>query len=236
MKTNTFTALTSGLLYSAALFMGSVCAEQVDIDRVEAAAATLNIEKLKMLSTELTGYDAALAHYRLSLSASLKQQSELAESALDDSMKLLEILKSEQPNNVEVKALLAQVYGFKIALNPIKGVIYGGKSQQTLQEAEILEPANPRVLLVKGIGAVNTPPIFGGSKALALKSFNESINAYKSDLYSNYHWGHSEVYTWRGLLHSQQGKQNKAIADWQAALKIDPDYGWAKSLLAEAQN
>lgn len=236
MRNNKLNPLKTTLLLTVALTTNTLFADQADIDRVEMAASSLSIETLKKLSNELAGYDAALAHYRLAMSANLQQQSDLAEKALDNSMEELEQLQVEQPDNAEVKALLAQVYGFKIALSPIKGIVYGSKSQQTLNEAEKLAPTNPRVLLVKGIGAVNTPPMFGGSKELALQSFTQSIEAFKDDTYSNYYWGHSEAYTWRGLLYSQQGEQSKAIADWQQALVINPDYGWAKSLLADTSN
>lgn len=235
MKHNTITNLKNVLILSTAIFAGSAFSGQSEIDQIEVATSSLNIEELKKLSSQYSGYDAALANYRLSMSANLREQSDLAEEALDASIEILEQLDQEQPQSAEVKALLAQTYGFKIALNPIKGIIYGSKSQSTLDAAEKLAPANPRVLLIKGIGAVNTPPMFGGSTELALAAFNQAIDAYKEDTYSNFYWGHSEAYTWRGLLHSQQGEQEKAIADWQQALNINPNYGWAHSLLAAAQ-
>lgn len=236
MKTNISTTFSSVLMLTTAVFTGSAFAAQTDINRIEAAASNLNVEVLTALSEELHGYDAAFAYYRLAMSANLTQQFDLADKALDDSMVLLETLRLEQPDSAEVNALLAQVYGFKIALNPIKGIIYGSKSQAALEKAEKLAPKNPRVLLIKGIGAINTPPMFGGSKEVAFASFSESIAAYDEDVYSNYYWGHPEAYTWRGFLHSKQGEQSKAIADWKKALEIDPNYGWAKVLLDEIQN
>lgn len=234
MKHITKHNLASLVILTASMFSASAIAGQADIDKIEAATSTLNTTELTNLTQSLSGYDKALAYYRLSMSANLKQESDLAEQSLDQAMAILERLDQEQNQNAEVKALLAQVYGYKIALSPIKGVVYGGKSQQTLQLAESLAPANPRVLLVKGIGAANTPPMFGGSKEEALQAFDKSIQAYENDMYSNYYWGHSEAYTWRGLLHAQLGDSEQAMADWQKALEIDPGYGWAKVLIAQA--
>ena len=234
MKHITKHNLVSLVMLTASIFSASAVAGQADIDKIEAATSTLNTTELTNLTQSLSGYDKALAYYRLSMSANLKQESDLAEQSLDQAMAILERLDQEQTQNAEVKALLAQVYGYKIALSPIKGVVYGGKSQQTLQLAESLAPANPRVLLVKGIGAANTPPMFGGSKEEALQAFDKSIQAYENDMYSNYYWGHSEAYTWRGLLHAQLGDSEQAMADWQKALEIDPGYGWAKVLIAQA--
>ncbi len=222
--------LFTGLMSSTAI------AGQDNIDRVELAASALNLKDLKQLSTELDGYDAALANYRLAVTANLTKQSDDAEVAIDKAMEILEQLQLEQPGSAEVNALLAQVYGYKIALSPIKGVIYGAKSHNTLEKAKEVAPNNPRVLLVTGIGAVNTPPMFGGSTEVAMEAFNKAVVAYENDLYSDHYWGHAEAYTWRGMLHSQQGKNDKAIADWQKALDIQPGYGWAKSLLTQHSN
>ena len=235
MKTTNRIISLTALFLGSALIVTPALAGQAEINEIERAAGTLNIDKLKQINTRVTNYDLALSQYRLALSANLKGQTELADSALDESMTALETLNEQSPDNVEVKALLAQVYGYKVALSPMKGIYYGPKSGAMLAEAEALAPNNPRVLLVKGIGAINTPPMFGGSVDVALNAFNQAIEAYASDAYSNYHWGFAEAHTWRGLVHQQKGDLDKAKADWQRALEIDPEYGWAKSVLANSQ-
>ena len=228
------TTLTA--LFFTGLMTSTAIAGQDNIDRVELAASSLNFKDLQQLSTELQGYDAALANYRLALTANLTERSDDAEVALDKAMEILEQLQQEQAGSAEVNALLAQVYGYKIALSPIKGLIYGAKSHNTLEKAKEIAPNNPRVLLVTGIGAVNTPPMFGGSTEAAMNAFDKAVVAYENDRYSDYYWGHAEAYTWRGMLHSQQGEHEKAMADWQKALDIEPGYGWAKSLVAQHSN
>jgi tetratricopeptide (TPR) repeat protein len=208
-------------------------AGQADIDQIEQAAATLNVTELQTITTQVTAYDKALAYYRISLSANLMGKTELANQSIDQSIELLEQLDSSTPNDVEIKALLAQVYGYKIALEPIKGMYFGPKSNAKLAEAETLAANNPRVLLVKGIGKLNTPPMFGGSSEGAYQAFDKAILAYANDQDSGYHWGYAETYTWRGLVHMQNGEADKAKQDWQLALNINPDYGWAKMLLAQ---
>jgi tetratricopeptide (TPR) repeat protein len=208
-------------------------AGQADIDQIEQAAATLNVTELQTITTQVTAYDKALAYYRISLSANLMGKTELANQSIDQSIELLEQLDSSTPNDVEIKALLAQVYGYKIALEPIKGMYFGPKSNAKLAEAETLAANNTRVLLVKGIGKLNTPPMFGGSSEGAYQAFDKAILAYANDQDSGYHWGYAETYTWRGLVHMQNGEADKAKQDWQLALNINPDYGWAKMLLAQ---
>ena len=210
-------------------------AGQVEIDQIEQAVSVLNVAELKNIAKNLEGYDLALANYRIALSANLTKQDDKAGDALDESMSQLELLNKQQPSNVEVKALLAQVYGYKIALNPIKGMYYGPKAQNMLAQAEELDPNNPRVLLIKGISAANTPTIFGGSEEEALLAFGQAISAYEDDQYSNYHWGFAEAYTWRGIINYKLDNKTSALADWQQALVVEPSYGWAKSLIEKVQ-
>lgn len=211
----------------------SAVAGQVEIDQIEQAASTLNITELQAIVSSTNGYEQALAYYRMGLSANLTGQAEVAVSAIDKAIELLEPLDEATNNDVEVKALLAQVYGYKIALEPMKGMYYGPKSSSTIAEAEALAPNNPRVQLVIGISKLNTPAMFGGSSEAAYQAFDKAISAYANDELSNYYWGHAEAYTWRGLVHIQKGETEKAKQDWQLALNVNPNYGWAKMLLSQ---
>lgn len=210
-------------------------AGQQEINQIEQAASTLDTPRLQALAKTVSGYDLALAEYRLALSFNLKGNGDEAKNWINQAMATLESLEQTHPENAEVKALLAQVYGYKIALEPMKGIYYGPKSNATLAEAESLAPNNPRVHLIKGIGKLNTPPLFGGSVEEAEKAFAQALTAFEQDQYSNYHWGQAETYTWKGLVKMRGGDIEQAKQNWQMALQIDPNYGWAKSLMAQHQ-
>lgn len=232
-KTVTKTFALKVTLIASLVLPATALAGQAEIDQIERAASVLNTQKLTQLSQEFNGYDKALGLYRLGLSHNLTGNQDAAKTAMKEAMNTLEELSESQPENAEVKALLAQVYGLSVALEPLKAPYYGIKSGQVLGEAEALAPNNPRVKLVKGIGKLNTPPMFGGSKDAALKAFEQAVELYQNDEYSNYHWGEAETYTWLGLVHQQQGDTTKAKQHWQKALEINPDYGWAKMLMAQ---
>ena len=219
-------SIFAGLVMSTKAFSG-----QVEINQIEEAASVLNVAELKVMSESFAGYDKGLGLYRLGLSHSLMGDNESAKVAIDASIVVLEELAEEESNNVEVKALLAQVYGFKISLEPLKGAYYGMKSSSLLNEAESLAASNPRVQLVKGIAKYNTPPMFGGGQDDAKQAFEKAIVAFEDDEYSNFHWGEAEAYTWLGLIKHQQGDKASAQADWEKALTINPNYGWPKMLL-----
>lgn len=222
-------------LFVSAVFSFAVKADQYQIDQIETAAATLDINRLNDLKQDMTGYELALTHYRLSLSASTSGDAELAVSEIDKAITVLQALEKETPDNVEVKALLGNVYGYKISLQPLKGIFYGPKAQFTLAEATALDADNPRVLLFTGIAAMATPAMFGGSEEKAMTAFNQAITEFDTDVNSNYHWGFAETFTWRGLVYLQQGQLSKAKADWQQALTIEPNYNWANAMIEQSE-
>lgn len=224
-------------ILSIALFTGltsTAQAGQLEIDNIEAAASNLDSSALITLTNEYTDYNLAYAQYKLAVTASVNKNEANTLKALNASINTLEQLQAIRPNDVEVLALLAQVYGYKAGLHPFKAMYYGSKSNQALKQAINIDANNPRVLLVKGVIKANTPALFGGSNEQAKAAFDRSIIAFSGDIGSDYHWGYADAYTWRGIIHKNSGDIALAKVDWQQALNINPDFGWAKTLLKES--
>jgi len=221
-------ALTGSLILSV-----QAKADQQTITAIENASMELNVTALITLKENSQGYDKALANYRLGLNYSFTQQQDKALAALKAATKQLTTLVEIDSKDNESWALLAQVYGLQIAYQPMRGSELGPKSAMALTTAQNISPNNPRGLLVKGVSKYNTPAMFGGSKHEALKVLSRAIAEYANDQYSEYHWGHAEAYTWRGLTQLELGNKDAALADWAKAVEISPNYGWAKNLLAK---
>lgn len=219
------------ILSLALVFSFSSHADPVTIMTIENASMELNLNQLLEVQAQSSGYDQALADYRLGLNYSFTGKHLLALQSLKLASDQLKNLVETDPQDVESWALLAQVYGLNIAFEPTKGAELGPKSEQALNKAKAMDPNNPRVLLISGIGKYNTPAMYGGSKQLALLQLNQAIEQYKNDVNSEYPWGFAEAYTWRGLTHLELGNKAAALADWQKAIEISPNYGWAKNLL-----
>lgn len=217
------------------LFSGSVLANQANIDAIEQAARSLNHNELAQLVNQTSGYDKALANYRLSIAHSLNANTAMANDALDQAIEQLVKLTTQQADNAENWALLAQAYGYKISLAPMKGAYYGPKSASALSKAYQLAPNNPRVHLVKAVSEYNKPALFGGSKQAAKKSLDKAISLFQQDSAIDTKWGYAEAYVWRGLTHIELNNREQAISDWQQALAIEPSYGWPQFLIEQNQ-
>ncbi|MBI1674287.1 tetratricopeptide repeat protein [Shewanella sp. DW31] len=204
-----------------------------NITNVDAASNAMNLTQLQQLSGSTQDYDKAYANYRLAISANVMGQKTLASSALTTAQTTLEALETSQAN-AESLALLSSVYGMQVALDNSKGATLGMKSAKAIASAEQLEPQNPRVALVKAIAAYNTPAIFGGSMQNAKTLATTAIERFAQPC-DNICWGEAEAYTWRGLAKQELGDSQGAIEDWQQAIKVQADYGWAKFLLQQNQ-
>lgn len=136
----------------------------------------------------------------------------------------------------ETFSLQAAVYGQIIATskNPLTGMTLGMKSSDVTNRAVEEGPRNPRVWLLRGIGAMFTPEMWGGGLDKAEAYLKKSVDFYETDKPAPPlpAWGRAEAFVWLGQVYSKQGKTDAARAAFESALGIEPDNGWARALLA----
>ncbi len=203
------------------------------IDDIDMAMNQMDLKALGELTQQSQGYTKAYGAYRQAVAAGVMGQKALQISAAAEAASILE--SSEFAADAEAKALLAAVYGVQIGANPELGASLGAKIATLMQQAATLAPNNPRVALIAGINAFYTPVAFGGGEQKALEAIAFAIDGFKAPC-SDICWGEAEAYTWRGLVHQQQGDLIAATADWQQALTVDANYGWANYLLESVGN
>lgn len=220
------------ILFSLLIASSSALAEQSQIDAIESAAMQLDKNTLVSLTNQAQTYDKALAFYRLSITQNLTAESDAAIESLNKAVATLEAHTEQHPEDGEAWALLSQSYGLQIGYQPMKGAYYGPKAGKALSNAFTYAPQSPRTHLVKAVSEYNTPEMFGGSKSAALKTLDTALTLFSSDSSEN-QWGHAEAFVWRGLANQSMNNTEAAVEDWQQALNIAPDYGWANMLISK---
>src|SRR5262245_54277997 len=115
---------------------------------------------------------------------------ERADSILERSIMIAAIPESH--------ALRSGLLGMMIGTNPLRGMTLGPKSGEQIEKALALGPNNPRVWLLRGIGAIHTPSMFGGGLDRAEEYIKKSIALFESDKPASPapNWGKSEAHTW----------------------------------------
>jgi hypothetical protein len=66
-----------------------------------------------------------------------------------------------------------------------KGMKYSGLASEALDQAEKLNPNNPRIYYVRGNNVYNTPKAFGGGKEKAKPLFEKSAGLFESQKPAN---------------------------------------------------
>lgn len=180
-------------------------------------------------------YYAGYAWYRvhtLSQEDSKKSKEDFLDSCINHLEKTIDI----DPKYAEAQALLGSAYGMK-ATGMLSGMKYGPKSDSAIEKAMKLDPENPRVYMIKGIGEIYKPSMFGGGVDNALASLGkaaELFKTYEPNTELDPDWGHAEVYAWIGQAHAKQGNYGQAEEAYEQALQIDSTYGWVKYQLLPA--
>ncbi|WP_045855638.1 tetratricopeptide repeat protein [Teredinibacter purpureus] len=227
-----FKQLATTLITTASVFLACTShADQSNIDAIEHAFHTQDAAQLEQLANDISGYDQFVARYRLVLKYQFEKQPTLATSTLNGLIDDIASHCESHPEDAEAQALLGNLYGYSISLNPSKAMVYGPRAHDHITLAEMLDKENPRVQMFKGIMDFNKPAMFGGSKTAARDALIRAVAAFPSDRQSGNHWGYSDAHIWLGLCYLELGDTGSARKHWGKALDINPDGGWASMLL-----
>ena len=150
---------------------------------------------------------------------------EAADSLLERSATKLEL--------AETYALRSSVLGQLIGPNPLRGMTLGRRSSNAMDRAVELGADNPRVWLLRGIGAMFTPGLFGGGLDKAEAYLTRAISLFPNEKPAPPlpAWGHAEAYIWLGRLLQRRERINDARQAYSKALELEPDNGWVKYVL-----
>lgn len=169
-----------------------------------------------------------------------EKNEELAKKYIDEAISVLESAVAADDKNSECYALLGTLTGMKISFNPISGMWLGPKSNGYYDDAIKTNPDNPRAYLLKGLGKMNTPAIFGGGLDKAIQSFEKAITLYKEEKTDSSSikpdWGYSECHMFLADSYAANGETDKAKDHYNRSLAINPYSQRAKAGLAKLES
>lgn len=213
---------------------------------IEAAYTTADTARLGaarvLLERALTAFpdDALLLHYQgyaLYREANLRSglRGEDVGDLLESAEEVLE-RSAELAAMPETLALMAGVIGQRIGANPIRGMIQGPRSGRFMDRALERGPRNPRVWLLRGVGAMFTPRMFGGGLARAEEYLETAAELYRNDAPAPPApaWGRGEVWAWLGQVYAQDDRIAEARSAYMKALEHEPDNAWVRDQLLPA--
>ncbi len=113
--------------------------------------------------------------------------------------------------------LLSSIDGQLIAKDPSRAMELGMASQASTSAALDCGPNNPRVWLLRGQGAIFTPPEYGGGLDAAEEQLKRAIELFAKDAPKpgEPSWGKAEAYLWLGQVYEKTGRQGEGRGDVQ---------------------
>lgn len=196
----------------------------------------------KLLGSELTDDQRSVARYTIAyLNWRLffltdGSAGDEREALLDEALELLHADVADNEANAESHALMASVYGLQISLSRLRAAFLGTRAARASARALELAPSNPRVLLLDGIGKLNTPRAFGGGDDVAEAQLLRAVAAFRTEPPGRPwpRWGRIDAYAWLGQIAAQRGDPDAARRYYLEALQIEPEFAWIRSVLLPA--
>lgn len=176
-------------------------------------------------------FELAVTEYGL-LNATMKDQDKkLFNDYYDGLESRLEELAKDKAYAAEAKAMLASIYGFKIAYSPWRGMILGGKIEKLIDSALEIAPNSPIVQKMYAGNQYFTPEMWGGDQEKALSAFRKSNQLFERNQDTD-NWLYLDNLAWIGIIHQEKGMKAEAKQVWEKALTIEPNFYWvSKGLL-----
>jgi tetratricopeptide (TPR) repeat protein len=122
--------------------------------------------------------------------------------------------------------------GYKIGLNRLRAPFLGPRSVKYAKMAIESDPKNPYGYIQYGNSQFYMPPIFGGSKTLALEYFTKAEKLMQADKEKiKEDWNYLNLLAFIGKAYTGTGDYKLAKAYYDKILEIEPNFLWVKNEL-----
>lgn len=156
-------------------------------------------------------------------------------SLLKEAQEQLDLVLETDAQNAEAHALRGSVIGDRIG-GGLSGAILGPRASSSLKAAMELEPDNPRVMLLSGIGSFFTPKTFGGGEEAALEELRRAVELFEAQPEDQPwpNWGRVDALGWMGVVLAKRGETEQARVLYEEAVSLEPRNAWIRELLVAA--
>lgn len=157
-----------------------------NIQKINAASGTSELTALANQFERIGNAETGKWHPRYYSAYCYVLATAVGEMAAEDKHKLLDLAQAQMDvllksfkTESEIFVLQAFVYQMRIT-DMMKGMKYSGLSNESLDEAEKLNPNNPRVYYLRGTNTFHTPKAFGGGSEKAKPLFEKAAGLFET--------------------------------------------------------
>ena len=126
-------------------------------------------------------YYAALSIIKKGRELMQKNQVAQLDDVAKEAQNYIDKAEALSPNNAEIFLLKKMNHGLKMIVNPMeRWQTEGQAAQVALNEAQKLDPENPRITILEAEDLYYTPEQFGGSKSKGIELFKKALEQFKT--------------------------------------------------------
>ncbi len=160
------------------------------------------------------------------------EEKDKAEKMLEKAEENVDYMLNKYPSWSEVHALKGALFGFRIALNPMKSVYLGRKSLNSIKKALELDEDDPAGWVESGNAWYYMPDMFGGSPEKALGKYTKAVELFEANQQKlKYNWLYLNTLTLVAKCYEDMEEYDMADLTYQKILLIEPDFSWVKDEL-----
>ena len=204
------------------------------------AADVGRLNQARTLFLRATGdaHLGSLAHYYVGLTgsrlANLTEDDGRALTYVEEAIEHLEAAVEADERSAEAHALLSSLYGRKVGLRPMQGMLLGPRASSELDRAKALAPDNPRVAYIEAMSLFHRPQMWGGDPEQARRTLERAIELFERERPQGPlapDWGHAEALAWLGIMYARADQLGRARAAFERALAVEPGFVWVRGTL-----
>lgn len=202
----------------------------------QAALIELQAERLDEPAEppEWNAYWRAYLNYR---AAYLAGENEPDKERLEACVEAAEQAVERGEDSGESHALLGLCYGQLAGTGMMAGMRYGSKAQAALDEALLLAPDNPRVLLSAGINDLYTPAQYGGDVERAERRLSDARDRLAQDVPERQseapwqpNWGALDAHGHLAMAYARLEQPGKALEIIEQAARSGLESPWLEGM------
>ena len=126
-------------------------------------------------------YYAALSIIKKGRELMQKNQVAQLDDVAKEAQNYIDKAEALSPNNAEIFLLKKMNHGLKMMVNPMeRWQTEGQAAQVALNEAQKLDPENPRITILEAEDLYFTPEQFGGNKQKGIELFKKALEQFKT--------------------------------------------------------
>lgn len=161
-----------------------------------------------------------------------RNEKDIARPQIDTFNGEIEQLAAFPGYRAETEAFRLALYGFRMGLNPARGMTLGPKALKQLETAMQVGKGSAVVWIEKANSEAHMPAFAGGSREKAAASFREALRLFEAGgSIAPCNWRYLNTMVLLGQVLEKMGDNSSARDAYRMALKRAPDFRWVRDEL-----